>query len=96
MAPIQSRKIEPAALGKAALLFLLVAGILTVADEISLHVPVHGWERLVDDLLGRHQPVLFKIGLANQKDMTDEEYQNHAAQGGQYPKLNSIHGVGGN
>jgi precorrin-3B methylase len=52
MGPIEPRKFEPAALGKAAFLFLLVAGLLTAADEISLHLSLHGWERVMDDLLG--------------------------------------------
>jgi hypothetical protein len=52
MHPLRSRKFEPAALGKALVLFLLVSGILTAADEISLHLTLHGWQRLVDDLLG--------------------------------------------
>jgi hypothetical protein len=47
-----SSKFEPAVLGKAFLLFLLVAGMLTAADEASLHLTHHAWQRVVDDLLG--------------------------------------------
>jgi hypothetical protein len=52
MGPLHPRKCEPAALAKAVLLFLMVAGMLTAADEISLHLTLHGWQRLVDDLMG--------------------------------------------
>jgi hypothetical protein len=52
MDSIQPRKIEPAALGKAVVLFLLVAVFLTVADEASLRLTQHAWQRVVDDLLG--------------------------------------------
>ena len=52
MGPLHPRNFEPAALVKAVLLFLMVAGMLTAADEISLHLTLHGWQRLVDDLMG--------------------------------------------
>ena len=49
---MQFSKFEPAVLGKAFLLFLLVTGMLTAADEASLHLTQHAWQRVVDDLLG--------------------------------------------
>jgi hypothetical protein len=52
MDPIQPRKFEPATLGKAVVLFFLVAGLLTIADEASLRLTQHAWQRVVDDLLG--------------------------------------------
>lgn len=43
---------EPALVGKALLLFLLVAAVLTAADDLSYRLTQNAWQRTVDDILG--------------------------------------------
>ena len=52
MDPVKALKVSPSAFWRALLLFFLVAGFLTAADELSLHLRLDGWQRLVDDVLG--------------------------------------------
>jgi hypothetical protein len=49
---IESYKSQPSALWKATLLFVLVAGILIAADQLSMRYGLNGSQRIVDDLLG--------------------------------------------
>src|SRR5580698_11357544 len=49
---IESRKPRRSALWKATLLFILVAGLLIAADQLSIRCGLEGSQRIVDDLLG--------------------------------------------
>ena len=49
---IESCKSQRSALPKATLLFILVAGLLTTADQLSMRYGLDGSQRMVDDLLG--------------------------------------------
>jgi len=49
---IQPYKPQRALLWKTTLLFILVAGLLIVTDQISIHYGLSGSQRLADDLLG--------------------------------------------
>ena len=49
---IESYKPQRSALWKATLLFLLVAGLLVAADQLSIRYGLEGSQRIVDDLLG--------------------------------------------
>src|SRR3984957_5794232 len=49
---IESCKSQRSALLKATLLFILVAGLLTTADQLSMRDGLDGSQRMVDDLLG--------------------------------------------
>jgi hypothetical protein len=48
----ESYKLHYSALWKATLLFILVAGLLIAADQLSIRYGLAGWQRIVDDLLG--------------------------------------------
>src|SRR3984957_3606542 len=52
MSLIESCKSQRSALPKATLLFILVAGLLTTADQLSMRYGLDGSQRMVDDLLG--------------------------------------------
>jgi hypothetical protein len=52
MDSVRSQKAHRYALWKAVLLFLLVAVLLTIADQLSLNLRLDGWQRLLDDLVG--------------------------------------------
>jgi hypothetical protein len=49
---IESYKSRRSALWKATLLFILVAGLLITADQLSMRYGLNGSQRIVDDLLG--------------------------------------------
>ncbi len=49
---IESCKPQRSALWKATLLFILVAGLLIAADQLSIRYGLEGSQRIVDDLLG--------------------------------------------
>lgn len=49
---IESYKSQRSALWKATLLFILVAGLLMTADQLSMRYGLNGSQRIVDDLLG--------------------------------------------
>jgi hypothetical protein len=49
---IESYKPQCSALWKARLLFILVAGLLIAADQLSIRYELEGWQRIVDDLMG--------------------------------------------
>lgn len=49
---IESYRLQRSALWKATLLFILVAGLLIAADQVSIRYGLEGSQRIVDDLLG--------------------------------------------
>jgi len=49
---IESHKPQRSALWKATLLFILVAGLLVAADQLSIRCGLEGSQRIVDDVLG--------------------------------------------
>jgi hypothetical protein len=48
----KSRKFQRSVLWKASLLFIMVSGLLIIADQLSVRCGLNGSQRILDDLLG--------------------------------------------